>query len=90
MMITFYGMRMYSYSNESNSNYNQWSFARNRVGGKAAMSFVLLTHLMASLSTGEDQTSNTPSVLLGREIASSPVTERIVGDTFLSALIMLI
>lgn len=48
MMVTFYGMRMY-YSNSGNN--NQWSFGKNRVGGKAALSFVLITHLIASLST---------------------------------------
>ena len=57
MMVTFYGMRMlYNRNNDKSSaaaaatavtRYNNpWSLGKNQVGGKAALVFILMTHLI--------------------------------------------
>jgi hypothetical protein len=63
MMIAFYGMRRYKenkeYKDQQQSQHqhqqqsllSEWSFAKNQVGGKAALTYMVVTHLIVSLIT---------------------------------------
>lgn len=52
MMLTFYGLRRWSGMIMNNtSSHNEWSIEKGYVGGKAALVFVLLSHLLSAFAT---------------------------------------
>lgn len=51
MMACFYGMRRL----QNGNNEEAWSFRKGMVGGKAALSFILMSHMAAAISTTPNQ-----------------------------------